>query len=122
MTSRRSLIHVLIAAVAISSCSAGGPSATVVGTIDDFTPPETCDAPSVPVDPAEGPFLFLVCGEPYVNPLYPAPFRWFGGDDDLESAIAFIVRGDQNCAGFPLAERCDGVGVIDTARAGVGGE
>lgn len=87
-----SLIALGLVATACSG-STDGAVPTVVGGINDFSPPGDCEASTIPVDLEEAPFVFLVCGQAYEDPLYPTPMSWFGDGATLEQALEYLVKG-----------------------------
>ncbi len=91
----------LLAIVMVAAACSPAPSQSPPPTT--FAPPTECRAADIPVDRSAGPFVFLVCGRPYLDPLYPTPMAWFGDERDLESALDYIVhRGSERVTGLGL--------------------
>lgn len=111
------------------ACESGSGSG---GTGRPPEPPEVCTAGERPVEPAEGPHAFLLCGEPFSEPVYPAPATWLADPPTLEGVIRGIVAGTPDRAaelglwtGFDLltAQEQRGLEVdvelVDTGRGDV---
>lgn len=79
------LLLVLILVLVVTSC----------GSIDgeEVSLPAECRAGEVPVDPTPAPRVFMVCGDPYVDPMYPVPVDWVADDPDAEQVLQAVVRG-----------------------------
>lgn len=114
---RRWLLPVVVVSIIAAACAGAGDA---VGVDAGFAPPDACAAGEVPVEAANRPFVFLVCGQPYVDPMYPAPASWFGDGSGIEEVLGYLVAGTSGrsaelglWSGFDALTRAerDGIGV-----------